>query len=305
MSIFPLLVAKLIPLYSTILIGYIAGKTLTIDNAMIGRLLIYIIAPSVIFSGTATIDLKPSYLLLPCILFVLCCSISLFAYWIGKYFYKDSSRNIAAFTAGTGNTGYFGIPVATALFGPEALGFIVLCTLGFVLYENTLGFYLTAKGQFSAKDSVYKLLRLPTIYAFIAGISLQVFNITMPAELLTMLDNFKGAYSVLGMMMIGLAVAGIQRFNIDLRFLSGTLFVKFLLWPAVIGLLIFVDSSAFHLFSPFIYNILLLLSIVPLASNTVALAATFKLHTDKAAIAVFLSTIVGLILIPLVFIFMG
>lgn len=303
MSLFLLLLIRLIPLYLTIFVGFIAGKVLHVPSDVIGRILIYIIAPFVIFTGTATIELQPSYLLLPAVLFITCSLISLTVFWLGRYFYKDSTRNIAAFTAGTGNTGYFGIPVAAALFGSESLGLIVLCTLGFVLYENTLGFYLTAKGQFSAKESLYKLLRLPTIYAFGLGLLVQAFHLFLPTELLDLLTNFKGAYSILGMMMVGLGIAGIHRFSPDLKFIAGTFFVKFLLWPLTMSILLGLDIIITHLFSSMVHKVLLLLSFVPLASNTVALASTFKLHVEKAALAVFLSTVVGLILIPFVFAF--
>jgi predicted permease len=60
---------------------------------------------------------------------------------VGKWaFGKDSTKNILAFAAGTGNTGYFGIPAATALFGDAALSPVVLCILGVILYEHSVGF---------------------------------------------------------------------------------------------------------------------------------------------------------------------
>jgi len=87
-------------------------------------------------------------------------------YSISKLFWKDNSRNILAFTAGTGNTGYFGLPVAMVLFNSEQVGLVVLSILGFVLYENSLGFFITARGNHTVKESLMKVLKLPTIMRF-------------------------------------------------------------------------------------------------------------------------------------------
>jgi len=38
--------------------------------------------------------------------------------------------------------------------------------LGINLYEFTVGFYLSARGHFSVRQSLAKIARLPLIYAF-------------------------------------------------------------------------------------------------------------------------------------------
>ena len=63
----------------------------------------------------------------------------LFFYWISASLWKDNTRNLLAFGAGTGNTAYFGIPVALILFDEKFIGKIE--TTNKLLYEipQTIG----------------------------------------------------------------------------------------------------------------------------------------------------------------------
>ena len=112
--------------------------------------------------------------------------------------------------------------------------------------------------------------------------------------------SFRGAYSVLGMMMIGLGLASINRFSIDYLFLGLTFLEKFILWPFIIFLVLVLDNLWLRLYTPAIHKVLVLLSIVPLAANTVAFATELKAEPEKAALAVGLSTLFALFYIPLI-----
>lgn len=102
-------------------------------------------------------------------------------------------------------------------------------------------------------------------------------------------------------MLIGIGLAAMQNTRIDWTFIVGTFFTKFIIWPVSVLGCIWLDVHITHLFSQNVHNVLLLLSLVPLASNTVAIASALNTHPEKAAVAVFLSTALGLVLIPVVF----
>ncbi len=299
MSVFFLLVLKILPLYVLILLGIIAGKKLNIKKESIASLLIYIILPVVVFNSIVATKISRELLFLPLIFFICCSSLCILFYTFGKNLFKDNTRNILAFTAGTANTGYFGIPIAIELFGEKSLGIIVLCILGFTFFENSLGFFITAKGNYSAKDAILKLIKLPTIYASVLGLIANHFGFS-PGESYTCLaKKFLGAYTTLGMMLIGLGLADMKSFKIDLKFLVTAISAKFIAWPLLVSLIVFIDNSYFKIFNNSVHNIMLLLSIVPLAANTVAFATELKVQPEKASLAVFISTLIALIYIPL------
>ena len=94
---------------------------------------------------------------------------------------------------------------------------------------------------------------------------------------------------MLGMMLVGLGLSQIKSASIDYMF-SGLAFVaKFLIWPIVIMGIIFIDSRWLNFYDASIYQIMFLMSIVPLASNTVAFAAKFNLFPEKSAFTVLIS----------------
>lgn len=300
MTVFLTILLKLIPLYLMILLGYIGAKGLKAQKDTIARLLIYIIAPAVIFYGTYTVEINFANLSLPILFFALCCLIALLFLAIGTFiFKKDSTKNILAFTAGTGNTGYFGLPVVLTLFGDQAFSLAVLSILGFVLYENSVGFFITARGHHTAKESIMKVIQLPTVYAFFIGLLFNYLNVHLGDIAVNTIEHFKGAYTLLGMMIIGMGLATVGVKDIDRKFITLSFLAKFIFWPAVILGIILLDKNFIHIYNQSVYNILILMAIVPLAANTVAVATELKVHPDKAALAVLLSTLFALFYIPL------
>ncbi len=300
MPLFTTILLKLIPLYLMIILGFIASKKLNAQRETIAKILIYIIAPVVIFYGTYSTQINLVNLSLPILFFIICSLTALLFLGIGKLIYKqDNTKNILAFTSGSGNTGYFGLPVILTLLGDQAFSLAVLMILGYLLYENSIGFYIAAKGNYTAKQSLMKVIKLPTIYAFFLGLIFNALHINLGDIATTTIGNFKGAYTLLGMMMIGMGLSTIKIKDIDLKFISIAFFAKFIFWPAIMLGIIFLDKSFIHAYTPEITNVLILISIVPLAANTVAVATELKVHPDKAAIAVFLSTLFALFYIPL------
>ncbi len=300
MIIFLTLLAKLLPLYALIALGFIAGRMLKSNKETIANLLLYILSPFVVFHGVLTTTLDKSALSLPVLFFVVCSLLSLAWFSIARGIWRDSTKNIFAYASATGNTGYFGIPVAIALFGEGVLGTMVLSILGFVLFENSLGFFLTARGNYTARESVIRLLRLPTIYAFFVGAAVNLSGAGLGADYMALALNMRGAFSVLGMMIIGMGLADIRTLKLDYTFFGLCLTAKFLVWPLIAAGIIALDSAFFHLYSPQTHQVIVLLSIVPMAANTVVLATALRAQPEKASLAVLISTLVALVFIPAV-----
>jgi len=163
MAIFFTLFIKLIPLYGLILLGFIVGRLFKKLKEPIAKLVIYIIAPVVIFTGVATTRISFSTISIPILFFSICAFISLSIYYLSGFVWKDSTRNTLAFIAGTANTGYFGIPVAAAIFGNEAIGIVALALLGTTLFMNSFGIFLAARGRYTVKESLLRVLQIPIL----------------------------------------------------------------------------------------------------------------------------------------------
>lgn len=298
MDIFLTLLGKLVPLYALIALGFLAGRVLQAQKDTVASLLLYILSPFVVFHGVFTTPANTSMLSLPVLFFAVCCALSLAWNTVGTRVWQDSTRGIFAYTSATGNTGYFGIPVAIALFGEEVLGIMVLSILGFVLFENTLGFYCTARGNYSMRESLRRLLCLPTVYAFVMALAAQALHIPASEGYTALAANMRGAFSVLGMMIIGMGIADMRSVKLDYVFFGLCFVAKFIVWPLVAAFIVWMDSTYIHFYTEQIHNVIILLSITPLAANTVVLATALKAQPEKASLAVLLSTVFALFFIP-------
>lgn len=300
MDIFLTLLFKLIPLYLLIFLGFIAGKFLHVKKESVATIAIYLVTPVIFFNGIYTTHISMSTLSTPIIVFAICCIVCLSSYAIGSLFWKDSTKNILAFMSADGNTGYFGLPVALMLFPSNYIGLYIFAALGVLVYESTLGFFIAARGQHTIQESLLKLLKLPTLYAIALGFIVNLSGIHFGSWYSDVVTNFKGAYTILGMMIIGLGIAGIAKYEFDFLFTVLSFLGRFGIWPLLVFLVIFGDSHSIRLYTPEVYKILTLIAIVPIAANTVAFATFLKSHPEKVAVTVLLTTIFALFYIPLV-----
>lgn len=306
MNLFFILLGKISPLYLNIAIGYVLTRYFKVKRDYIATLLIYILGPIVIFFATLSIEINLQLLFLPIFVFLFGSSIAFYILRRYKNDWKDASINTLAFTCGTGNTGYFGIPLAMILLSPEAANIFIFATLASLLYENTTGFYVTAKGSFTARQSIMKVIKLPLLYAFVAGLTLNFLGFRTPEMIVPYFEGFKWAYGILGMMMLGMGMKGFNlQEDLDKKYMRVAYFYKFIFWPLFILMIIFVDRNFIGFLNEEIYKVLFLFSVVPLAGNTVTLAVLLKAKPEKASFTVLLSTLISVFYIPIVLMIYG
>jgi hypothetical protein len=253
----------------------------------------------VAFRGVLRTPISAETLSLPLVFLTLGTLLCLLTLKLTSRFWHDGRENIAAFCAGTGNTGYFGIPVAVMLFGDEVLGRAILCSLGLTLFENSFGGYIAARGQLDHRQAVRTILRLPSLYAMALAFLCQRWGIKLAPEWETVTAQFTGTYSVLGMLLLGSGLAALRRTAFDPGFVAYTLTVKAVAWPVAMLCWLFLSGTVALRYDPVTARVMLFMAIVPIAVSTLVWAEIFDLHPDKMALTVLLSTLVGAILVPL------
>ncbi|MEP1217029.1 MAG: AEC family transporter [Marinobacter sp.] len=289
---------KLIPLYVTVTLGWVARRYLDVSGKHIAGLMLYIMTPSVVFSGVMAAPLSAEVILLPFLTFAICCAIAFAHLGIARRFITDESASIIPLSVGTGNTGYFGIPVALLLFGHEGLALYIVCMLGTTLFENSVGFYLAARGRYSLKDALVRVARLPSVYAFVLAVMLNLAGFSIPDVFIPLFDNLRGAYSILGMMIIGMGILSFRGLAGNLRFTGLAFFGKFVSWPLVALAFWWLDASIVGLYNLAVYQAIFLISITPIAANTVVIATLLDTAPKQAAGTALLSTLFALAFIP-------
>ena len=292
------LLIKLLPLYITVALGWVAGRYLQASGRHIAGIMLYIVTPSVVFSGVMAAPLTPQVILLPFVVFGLCSLIGVAHLWLARRVLTDGSASIIPLSVGTGNTGYFGVPVALLLFGEQGLALYIVCMLGTTLFETSVGFYLAARGRYSIRDALLRVARLPSVYAFALAVLLNLVGFGIPQVLTPLFENLRGAYSILGMMIIGMGILSIRGLAGNPRFTALAFFGKFVVWPVLALALWWLDSSVLGLYDPAVHQALFLIAITPIAANTVVIATLLDTAPRQAAGTTLLSTLFALLFIP-------
>lgn len=295
------LLEKILPFYIVLLIGFVAGRRLRLDMETLARVYLYVFLTPVVFYGVLKVPLFSGGMIIPLLFFLVSSIISILFLFIGKIFWKDQTANLLSFTTGTGNVGNFGVPLAIAVLGSAATGPAIMANVGVIFYVQTLGFFIASKGKYSIKQSLINLAKLFPLYAFLLGILAQLIGLNAQNPHISQaLDPFVSAYNIVGFILVGVGLSQISKDSFDKLYVFLSLIAKFIIWPVALLIVIALDNAFFHAFSPLIDKVMILQAITPIALSIISYSTILKLHAQKAALAVFASTIFALAYIPLV-----
>jgi hypothetical protein len=295
------LIANIIPLYILIALGFVSGKWLEVNLPSMATVAIYILAPFVNFGAMTQLDFTWHYILLPIFLFSFSGITGMAFYLAAHKRWKNNSANLIGMGSVSGNTGYFGLPLVLVLFGPEWAGLYLFMSMSVLLNEIGLGYYFGARGGADVKGAVMRVLKLPVIYGIALGLIANLSGFAMPDVMARYWTYASGAWVIIGMMLIGVALSKMDAFEFDWRLMRWLFTAKFLVWPLGGFAFVLYDLHVLHAFDAVIHQMILIFTAVPLAGNLVAYAATLNLHPERAATAVLASTLFGIITVPAAF----
>ncbi|GFQ72381.1 uncharacterized protein TNCT_507171 [Trichonephila clavata] len=196
--------------------------------------------------------------------------------------------------------GYFGLPIAMALFDEDSVSVYVVCYIGMALFENSLGFYIAANGIYTAKECILKLFKLPSLYAMVLGFFLSIYDIQIPTFLTDVMMNIRSTFVTLGMVLLGVSIANIASFKIDWKLALITITAKYVFWPLFVLGIVLLDKHVIGIYDESIYKALMLLAIIPVSGSSIILANILNYQPDKATLLLLISTAVGLFYVPLI-----
>lgn len=295
MDILGLLIVNLIPLYIIIALGFVAGRKLDVELPSIAAVVIYVIAPVVNFGAMVQLEFDVDYIALPAILFCFSGLLGIAVYVLAGRAFQNTTANLVAMSSVTGNTGYFGLPLVLTFFDPQYAGLYLFMNMAVLLNESGLGYYLGARGHADIKGAVIKVLKLPVVHAIWLGLLVNALNINLPDIMVKYWHYATGTWVILGMMIIGIALSKQRTLQVDARLLTWLFIPRFILWPLAGWGIIMADALIFHLYDATLYQMIAIFTAVPLAGNLVAYASTLKLHPERAAASVLLSTFLALL----------
>jgi len=203
-----------------------------------------------------------------------------------KIFTNRTDQSIYLAVALVGNTGNLGIPLGIALFGIESVPYTSIINIANILFIYIFSVYFFAREQFSLKEAIYSILKIPGIWFALLALFVNYQEISINKHIYTALEM--GAYTS---MVIQLIIFGMYLYSVKIKTIPWysslqISFVKHILLP-VIGIIIVLNFTNLN---SYVASILVMELMVPLAVNNVNLAALYNCKPFDVAASVLIST---------------
>lgn len=288
-----IILQSVLPVAFIIIIGYIAGKKLTMERSTLSQLSVYILAPALVtdsfyrnsMGGTLTFRFLFAYGVISLILYI-----GLVVFSKIRNLSKESNRNLFAILL-CPNNGNMGLSISAFALGDEGLERAVVYMIGSsIVLFGILPAVL--KGE-SIIRGVKMTLRLPLIWAMVLGIILQVSRVSLPFNLGVSLE-WLGISSI----PIALLILGMQLTNTPFQF-NVSQFLASLATLVIAPLVAYAVGKMMGL-EGIDLQVLVLQTAMPTAVNTAVMMEEFGSDATMVSRTVILSTLMSFITIPLV-----
>lgn len=250
---------------------------------------IYFLQPMLSFWGLSTRPIDTSLLQAPLIYLLISLLFVGLNFFIARFFFKDiKEQSIVTICVVIGNTGNLGIPLGIALFGEASIIYTSMINVCNIFIVYTLGVFFYSRGNFSLKESLKNIAKLPTIWFAFFALMLNLLHIHIHPALLKSLEM--GAYCT---MVLQLVIFGMYLFNVKLHRINRKLtlhvgMIKFVMAPCLVALILFKLLDL----EPIVATLVFLELIVPLAVTNVNLSALYDCRPLDVTYLVFITSLV-------------
>ncbi|QQK08867.1 AEC family transporter [Miniphocaeibacter halophilus] len=295
--------STMLVLFGVIIIGYVAGKIGIINenaNMTFSTLMLYITSPLLIISSISTSE---SGTIPVNIFLVMAIGVITYIFLIvfARIYVKIMPLNkfelpVHEVVMVFGNVAFLGYPVFQSLLGDSAIFVSTIMNLPFNILLFSYGMYLFTKDMTTDGAKGLKSLINPGFLAAIIALVIYLTGIKVPYVLNEIFTSIGNITIPLSMLMIGSSLA-----TIDIKYLfkDYKVLVYSVIKLVVLPVLAFIITRLIGLDTYLIKMITLNVGF-PAASMVVMLATQYKKSIRSASIAVFMSTLLSVITIPLI-----
>lgn len=279
------------PVFITIAIGYIFACLKRIDLNSIIEVLLFITIPALVLSSLLRErihlqDVGVVFLSALCVVV----GVGILSHIYLKLTGREGFKGFYLPTMFM-NSGNMALPLALLAFGEEGLAVAILYYVSVSLLVYTLGISLV-KGR----DGFREIFRLPLIYATVAGIGLNVVDISIPRPVTATIDILGDATIPLMLLSLGYRLESIKVKHLRMATWGGVIriFGGFII--AFILVYLFKIQGVTG-------RIIILSSSMPSAVINFILTERYDLHPDLVASIVMVSTVMSVFTTPLLLAF--
>ncbi|KMY45255.1 membrane protein [Bacillus sp. FJAT-27916] len=292
----------LIPVFAIFILGYIGEKKIGFDPKSISAMSLYIMTPVLVFKTFYTNIVNIDYLYITVFALTLCIALILIIYLI-SYIRGYSIKEKCGLILGSVfmNNGNYGTPVALLLFGAAGFDYAVILMVIQTIVMATVGIYFAARGSDIGggfKDTLGVVMRMPIVYGALAGWLFQVTGITIGSSFMTTIDLVGNAAIPTIMLVLGMQLAKISLKNVEREKILYAVMIKLAAAPVIAwGIAFFLPVDAL------LKQLMVIMAGMPSAANTTMYAIQFNTEPEFVSVCTFVTTVLSLISLPVLFAF--
>ena len=281
--------------------GFALGKLLHIEPRSLGRVVFYVFSPVLIFDLLLQNQLKITEAAIV-IAFALCfiLMIGALTFSLGYLLKLDRPALVAILiTTMFANTGNYGLPLVSFAFGEQALSYAGIYFATTTLLFYTLGVFLASLGHMTFKEAILGLFRIPTLYAVVLAILMNVWNLEIPVPVARAVELAAGGTIPLMLILLGVQLTRVEfsgnqralQLSVSMRLLVAPLAA--LLFAALFGLQGFPRQASVTQAS------------MPSMVSATVLATEYNLDAKLVTAVVFISTLLSPLTLTPLLVFLG
>ncbi|MDY0957624.1 AEC family transporter [Sphingomonas sp. CFBP8993] len=287
---------QVLPLFGVILLAWGGGRWLPWASKLISALLVYGLIPLLVIDKV--LRAEPAELaVIPPMMFVVAALMALPAHWLSKRHGDDFDPQLLSASFSFFNVAFFGMPVASALFGEAAVSTIICAFVGTALYGDTIGYYRVARTKEGRAKAASKALRIPLFYAFVVAVILKLSGVQAPQSLRGPADMVSTLVSILGMAVIGFNLAKVKTGETNGRVLVRILAVRQVSAVVLVAAALAIEALFVGVLGQREQILIGLIALFPIAANVSLFASLLGTREKEAATLIALSSVVALILV--------
>lgn len=314
MAFLHIITDNILPLILFVVIGYLMDRRFQLNVASLTKLTFYLVLPCFIFYSIYSAELDMNLVNV----FLFCCFqmflLGAAGVLIGKLRGFTPGKT-EAFKNGTmfSNNGNIGVALIALIFTnapygtdtnapylAEALAVSTMTLVQMNMTLNTIGLYQAGKGKLTPMDSIRVILHMPVLYTLFAVFTIKYIGFDMTATpLWPVFQNCANALVAIVMMALGMQIHRSRISFGDVDAWIGCV-LRLAGAPLLAAALIFLWNAFGTGFSNVTSQVILIMSSVPSAVNSVLYAVEFKNCEDFATELVMMSTFVSCVTTTLV-----
>ena len=299
-----IVIEQMIQLFIMIAVGYGLGKIKLLNCDFQNQLTKFVlnltmpcmIIASVLSSQTVSLALS-DILISTCILVII---LPIFAYTCSSFLPLGNHKNLYMFMMMYPNVGFMGFPIMQAIFGNQSILNTAIINMAFNISLFTLGIFVM-KNNSERPQFQFRNLLSPGIISSILAILIYLLEFNIPSIISQPLILIGNMTTPLAMIIIGasLTIYPLKSIFNDYKVYIYTLFIDLFI-P-----ILFYPMISYFINDSMIQGITFIILAMPVANGAVLFAKTYQQDEFLAAKTVFMSTLLGVITIPiLVYVFL-